>query len=299
MTRAEKLDFFRRQMEECTLCPRQCRVDRLKGETGFCKAGSTAKVASYCLHTGEEPPISGKIGSGTIFFSHCNMACVYCQNYPISQLGYGNHTEPARLAEMMLDLQDRGAHNINLVTPTHFLPQIVEAVLTAREHGLALPIVYNSSGYENPDTIARLEDIVQIYLVDMRYATEESAARYSAAPDYVRYNRAAVREMIDRAGPLRSSAGLATEGVIIRHLLLPSLMQETREIMRFTSQTFGREVPFSLMSQYFPANKAHRLANLRRKITKREYAEAVSLLDRYGLTNGWVQDPALSSSPVA
>jgi putative pyruvate formate lyase activating enzyme len=293
------LDFFKTQLEECTLCPRRCGVNRLKGEVGFCNAGADLKVSSYCLHTGEEPPVSGRHGSGTIFFAHCNMACVYCQNYPISQLGHGNTVDPARLAAMMLDLETRGAHNINLVTPTHFLPRIVEAVLSARQQGLVLPILYNSSGYESTETVRMLEGIIQIFLVDMRYSTVRSALKYSNAPDYPRHNRLAVKQMLDQVGPLKCSRGVAVRGVIIRHLLIPSLMQETRETIEFISRTLDPDVPVSLMSQYFPANRAHDFPEINRKITKREYSEAVNLLERHGLGEGWIQDPASAGGPVA
>jgi putative pyruvate formate lyase activating enzyme len=193
-----KADFFRSHLENCQLCPRMCGVNRLRGELGFCMAGNKLKIASYCLHFGEEPPISGNRGSGTIFFAHCNMRCVYCQNFPISHMGHGNHVEPAGLASMMLELQTAGAHNINLVTPTHFLPRIVEGLLEARADGLTLPVVYNSSGFERPETVRMLSGLVQVYLVDMRYSTEKSARRYSKAPDYPRYNRLAVREMLSQ-----------------------------------------------------------------------------------------------------
>ncbi|MFH1311694.1 MAG: radical SAM protein [Candidatus Eisenbacteria bacterium] len=295
----EQHDFFRAQLEECTLCPRRCGVNRLKGEAGFCKAGTTVKVASYCLHTGEEPPISGRSGSGTIFFARCNMACVYCQNYPISQLGHGNEVTRERLTAMMLDLRRRGAHNINLVTPTHFLPGIAEAVISARRQGLEIPIVYNSSGYESTETIEMLKGIVQVYLVDMRYSNAQSALKYSDSPDYPYHNRLAVKRMLDQVGPLECTGGLATHGVIIRHLLLPSLMSETRETLDFISKMFGPDVPVSLMSQYFPANRAHIFPEINRKISTREYNEAVNLLELRGIGNGWIQDPDSAGGPVA
>jgi putative pyruvate formate lyase activating enzyme len=294
------LEFFRAHLEECRLCPRSCGVNRLKGDTGFCGAGSDLKVASYCLHTGEEPPVSGRNGSGTIFFAHCNMACVYCQNYPISQMGHGNTVTAERLAPMMLELQGRGAHNINLVTATHFLPRVVEAVFSARDRGLGLPVLLNSSGYESTETIEMLEGIVQVYLVDMRYATEESALKYSDAPDYPHRNRLAVTRMLDQAGPLRlGGSGTAVRGVIIRHLLLPSLAEETRAILEFIANALGRDVPVSLMSQYFPANRAHMFPEINRRITRQEHLEALRLLDLHGLAEGWTQDPALPGGPVA
>lgn len=293
------MDFFRSQMASCELCPRRCGVDRLAGETGFCRAGATIKVASHCLHTGEEPPISGTRGSGTIFFSHCNMACVYCQNYPISQMGHGNLVRVEDLAAMMLALEKKGAHNINLVTPTHFLSQIVEAIMIARSKGLSVPIVYNSSGYERREIVEMLDGVIQIYLADMRYWTEESAAKYSGASDYPSANRSALAEMLRRVGPLKSSGGIAEFGLIVRHLLIPSLLGETRQILEFISRHLSKDTAISLMSQYFPANRAHLYPELNRRITEEEQSSVLPLLDQFALENGWVQDPAAPSSPVA
>lgn len=280
------------------LCPRECGVNRLKGETGYCNTDGRLRVASYCLHRGEEPPISGTEGSGTIFFSNCNMSCVYCQNYPISQLGHGNVIEVSDLTNMMLDLQRRGAHNINLVTATHFLPHVAEAIVNARERGLTIPVVSNTSGYERTETIRMLDDLVQIYLVDMRYARSESAARYSRAPDYPEYNRAAIREMLDRVGPLVCHRDLAVSGVIIRHLLLPSLLDETREILALVARELPTSVPVSLMTQYFPANMAARYSEINRKITPAEYREALRLLENLKIGTGWIQDPQSAARPV-
>jgi putative pyruvate formate lyase activating enzyme len=295
----ERLDFFRSQLDCCMLCPRECGVARTRGELGFCEAGPDLKVSSFCLHTGEEPPVSSGRGSGTIFFTHCSMACVYCQNFPISQLGHGNPTGLEDLVQMMLTLQQRGAANINLVTPTHFLPPIVEAILTARQRGLMLPIVYNTGGYEKAETMAMLEGIVQVYLVDMRYFGDDSAIRYSSAPHYHRNNTRAIMEMIRQVGPLSCANGAAQQGVIIRHLLLPSLMEETRHILAFVATSLPPDTPVSLMSQYFPAHRAHDFPELSRKITEQEYDRALILLEDYGLTTGWVQELGPTSLPVA
>ena len=299
MDLSERLDFFRFHLEHCTLCPRQCGVNRLAGESGVCKAGVRLKVASYCLHRGEEPPISGTAGSGTIFFSHCGLNCVYCQNYPISQLGYGNTIDVADLVGMMLELQDKGAHNINLVTATHFLPQVVEAIAGARRKGLSVPVISNTSGYERPEIISMLDGLIQVYLVDMRYAGSESARLYSNAADYPQVNRAAVREMLKCVGPLSCTAGLATSGVAIRHLLLPTLIEETRQILAFIARELPRSVPVSLMTQYFPANRAFDYPAINRKITPDERRQAISLLDEYGIEHGWVQDARPQDRPVA
>jgi putative pyruvate formate lyase activating enzyme len=295
----DRVDFFRSHLERCMLCPRRCGVNRMAGEVGQCGAGVRLKVASYCLHHGEEPPISGTAGSGTIFFSNCSMACVYCQNYPISQLGYGNVIDTADLTRMMLELQRRGAHNINLVTATHFLPQVVEALVNARDMGLTIPVVSNTSGYERPEIIAMLDGLVQVYLVDMRYAKSESSSRYSGTPDYPEFNRAAIREMLRRVGPLKTEKGLATGGVLIRHLLLPSLAEETREIMSFVSRELTRSVPLSLMTQYFPIPRTAGYPDLNRRISPDEYQHALDLLDEFGIELGWVQDPQAPCGPVA
>lgn len=295
----DKLDLFRSHMASCELCPRRCKANRLAGETGFCRAGTAVKVASHCLHTGEEPPISGTRGSGTIFFSLCSMACVYCQNYPISQFGHGNFVSIEDLAGMMLTLEQKGAHNINLVTPTHFLAQIVEAIAIARRRGLGVPIVYNASGYERREIIGMLDGVIQVYLADMRYWTDRSAGKYSAASDYPSAARLALAEMLRRVGPLRSTDGLAESGLIVRHLLIPSLLGETREILRFIAECLSKDTPISLMSQYFPANRAHLYPELNRRITAEEHAAVLALLDEFGLDNGWVQDPAAPASPVA
>jgi putative pyruvate formate lyase activating enzyme len=296
---SETLDFFRSQLESCELCPRRCRINRAAGETGFCRAGATVKVASHCLHIGEEPPISGSQGSGTIFFSHCNMACVYCQNYPISQMGHGNQVGPEALADMMLDLQARGAHNINLVTATHFLPGVVEAVVAARRRGLRVPIVHNTSGYERPEVVAMLAGTVQVYLADMRYATSESARKYSGAGDYPEHNRLAVRAMLDAVGHLHCRGGIAESGLIVRHLVLPSLVSETRLVLELIARELSPETAVSLMAQYFPANKAHFFPEINRKLAAEEYQAALAMLDEFGLDHGWTQETGPSDLPVA
>jgi putative pyruvate formate lyase activating enzyme len=293
------IEYFDSNLEACLLCPRRCGVNRLKGETGYCKAGPEVRVSSITVHTGEEPPISGTAGSGTVFFSNCNMACVYCQNYPISQLGHGNPITPDDLASAMLRLQSRGAHNINLVTPTQHLPGTVRAIAEARQRGLKIPIVYNTSGYESAETIDMLADIVQIYLADMRYSDAAMAARYSDAPDYPEQNRLAVRHMFATAGLLECAAGIGRRGLIIRHLVLPGGIAGTERTFEFIAGEISPLVHISLMCQYFPANKAPGLPTLSRRITPAEYRKAVALLRRYGLENGWIQDLAPGNSPVA
>jgi putative pyruvate formate lyase activating enzyme len=279
-------------LESCNVCPRECGVNRLKNDKlGFCRSGLEPVVASVSPHHGEEPPISGTKGSGTIFFAGCNMRCEYCQNYPISQMGHGTERSPGELACQMLWLQEQGCHNVNLVTPTHFVPQILKAVGMARERGFSLPIVYNSSGYDSVEMLMLLDGIVDMYMPDMRYADNAVAVRYSVAPYYVQVNRAAVREMFRQVGNLvMDEAGIAKRGLLVRHLVLPNGLAGTEEVMRFLSKELSKDVYVSLMSQYFPAYRAAESKQLSRRITEEEYDEAYSYKIKYGLKNGWVQE---------
>ncbi|HLD82486.1 MAG TPA: radical SAM protein [Candidatus Omnitrophota bacterium] len=268
-------------LSSCTLCPHRCKVNRLKDEKGYCKTGLKAKVCSYLAHHGEEPAISGQRGSGTIFFSNCNMACVYCQNYDFSQKGEGREVEFEELAGFMLQLQEMRCHNINLVTPTHVLPQILKALSLAITKGLNLPLVYNTGGYELAQIIKLLTGIVDIYLPDMRYGESDTAIKYSDALDYPLYNQAAVKEMHRQVG---------VEGLIIRHLVLPNNIAGTDKIMEFISSEISKDAYISLMSQYFPCYKAGQFKELARRITFEEYKTAQMSMEKYGLHNGWVQD---------
>jgi putative pyruvate formate lyase activating enzyme len=281
-----------KKLESCCICPRRCKVNRLKDEKGFCKTGLKPKVYSFMPHYGEEPPISGKRGSGPIFFSHCNMACVYCQNYEFSQLGQGGREAKFEdLADFMLQLQTLGCHNINLVTPTHIMPQILKALCLAIPKGLKIPIVYNTGGYELPEIIRLLDGIVDIYLPDMRYADNEPAIKYSQAPDYPEYNQASLKEMHWQVGIARIDAqGIIKRGLIIRHLVLPNNISGTDKIMRFIAGELSENTHISLMSQYFPCHKAGEFKEISRRITKEEYAVAQQTMHNYGLHNGWIQD---------
>jgi putative pyruvate formate lyase activating enzyme len=248
-------------------------------------------VSSASPHHGEEPPLSGTKGSGTIFFANCNLRCVYCQNYPISQLGNGAERTPGELACQMLWLQEQGFHNLNLVTPTHFMPQILKALGIARERGFSLPIVYNTSGYESTEALRLLDRIVDIYLPDMRYSDDAAARKYSVAPYYPEINRAAIKEMHRQVGDLViDEDGLAKRGIIIRHLVLPGGLSGTEGIMKFLAEDISKDVYISLMSQYFPAYKANQMKELSRRITPEEYDEAYAIMQKYGLENGWVQE---------
>jgi putative pyruvate formate lyase activating enzyme len=279
------------RLRSCDLCPHLCGVNRLAGETGVCRAGARPRIASANVHWGEEPPISGTAGSGTIFLSSCSLRCKFCQNFPISQLGNGNDLTPGELAAKYLKLQSLGVHNVNFVTPTHFLPQILAALYLAIGRGFRLPIVWNSSGYERVDALRLLDGIIGIYLPDMKYAAEDPAVRFSAAPGYRDANRAAVREMLRQAGHLRvDDKGIAERGLIIRHLVLPEGGAGSGEIMRWIGENLGKETHVSLMKQFFPAHEAANIPGINRKLTDEEYEEAVTALEDAGLENGWVQD---------
>jgi len=247
-------------------------------------------VASWNNHLGEEPPISGKKGSGAIFFSGCTGKCIFCQNYPISQLGTGVEMTAERLADIMLELQGRGCHNINFVTPTHFSPSIVKAVGSAAARGLRIPIVYNTSGYERVETLRLLDGIVDIYLPDVKYSDNSVAARLSGFTGYVEYNRTALKEMYRQVGKLKTRRGCAIRGMIIRHLILPGGLSGTPEAIRFIAEEISREVHISLMDQYFPAYHAAHHETISRRISEEEYQEALEAFDTYGLHNGWIQD---------
>lgn len=278
-------------LESCCICPRKCKVNRLKNESGFCKTGAKPKVCSFMAHHGEEPPISAKHGSGTIFFSYCNMACVYCQNYEFSQLGQGRQVDTDELAGFMLELQQMGCHNINLVTPTHVLPQILGALSIAIPKGLKIPIVYNTGGYELPEIIKLLDGIIDIYLPDMRYGDNETAVKYSCAPDYPKYNQEAVEEMYRQVGNAEiDDSGVIKRGLIVRHLVLPHNIAGTGRIMEFIATRLSKNTYISLMSQYLPYYKAGGFTEISRRISPREYQDAKEIMRSYGLTNGWIQE---------
>lgn len=279
-------------LESCRLCPHECGANRLAGERGVCWMGDTAYVASANLHAWEEPPISGSRGSGTIFFSGCTGHCLFCQNYPISQLLFGNPMSLEQLGDAMVRLQHRGAHNINFVTPTHFLPHIVGALPHAIRRGFRLPLLMNTSGYERVETLQLLEGVIDIYLPDAKYADDDVAVRLSGFPRYVAHNRAALREMFRQVGSELDldQEGLAHRGMVVRHLVLPDSLAGTRSVLRWLADNLSRDLHVSLMAQYFPAHRAVGDAKLGRKITTAEYDQAIQALEDAGLENGWVQD---------
>lgn len=273
------------------MCPRDCGVNRLLGKRGVCRTGKIAGVASANLHFGEEPPITGSRGSGTIFFTGCNLRCRFCQNYPISQMGHGKPAPPHALAAKMLNLQKRGAHNINLVTPSHVVPQFLAGLAIAAKEGLKIPIVYNSSGYEGIEALKLLDGAVDVYMPDIKYAAREAATRCSDAPDYWDAVRPAMREMFRQVGALRvDEEGIATRGMLIRHLVLPGGLASSKKVFEFIATELSTDMPVNLMSQYFPAHHAADDALLNRKITREEFAEAEEALHLFGLTKGWIQE---------
>ena len=280
-----------RRLVACDLCPHRCGVNRIRGEQGRCRSGFKPRIASANLHRGEEPPISGSKGSGTIFFSGCTLNCVFCQNFPISQQNSGETISTWELARRMLQLQKRGAHNLNLVTPGHWLPQFLAALWLAIPQGFKLPVVWNSSGYEAMDALQLLDGVVSIYLPDMKYSNEQQAYELSGAPGYTAINRAAVTEMLRQVGQLQvDDHGIATQGLIIRHLVLPQGRAGSAVTLPWIAEHLGVDTHIALMSQYFPAWRATDTAAINRGLTHDEYDAAVAALEDAGLENGWVQE---------
>ncbi len=275
----------------CRLCPRNCDSLRAAGKHGVCGLTDELRVFCCTLHQGEEPPISGTRGSGTVFFTGCNLRCVFCQNYAFSQSMQGEVITPAELAARMLQLQTRGAHNINWVTPTPQLPQAVEALAIARAQGLTIPLVYNCSGYESLAVLRLLDGIVDIYLPDAKYADAAPARLYSSAPDYPEINQSALKEMLRQVGQLQLDAHqIATRGLLIRHLILPDNLAGTSAVLRFIADELGRDTAVSLMRQYFPAHRARNFPALARGITWEEYEAALECFDALGLNTAYIQE---------
>jgi len=291
----------RRLLSPCELCPRHCGVDRLSGETGYCLTGAPARVYSYLSHHGEEPPISGRRGSGTVFFSGCSLRCVYCQNCEFSQNPVGDEFSGEDLAGVFLSLQEAGCHNVNLVTPTHVVPQILEALALACERGLNLPLVYNTSGYDLVETLRLLDGVVDVYMPDMRYSDPAAAAMYSDGADYVEVNRAAVVEMHRQVGDLMlDSDGVAVRGLLVRLLVLPNGTAGTEETVGFIASKISRNTSVSLMSQYQPLHKAPAHPELARRITPAEYDKVICVMEEEGIVNGFLQGyPHADGSPYA
>lgn len=280
-------------MSNCNLCPRQCGADRENGKSGICGvSGKNILAARAALHFWEEPCISGERGSGTVFFSGCPLRCVYCQNYQIASTEVGMEISEERLKEIFLELQEKDAHNINLVTPTHYTPEIIRAIRNAKEQGLRLPIVYNCSGYEKVETLKMLKGIVNVYLTDFKYMEREAAVRYSKAPDYPEIARAALKEMMNQAGEAKfDENGIMQSGVIVRHLLLPGHVRNARAVVKYVYETYGDQLYLSLMNQYTPLPQVKKeFPELDRRVTEREYQRLISYALEIGVENAFIQD---------
>jgi putative pyruvate formate lyase activating enzyme len=291
------------RLASCDICPRECHVNRLEDELGFCHSGHLPIVSTVCAHQGEEPAISGTRGSGTVFFGNCNMRCAYCQNYQISQNWKKQKTKETdyhTLAESMLYLQDElGCHNINFVSPSHFVPQLVQAVLEAVPMGLRLPLVYNTNAYDSIASLRELEGIINIYLPDLRYASDYWAKKLSHTPDYVVRARQAIKEMYRQVGNLTvDDFGLAQRGLIVRHLILPNELAGSEESLIWLARELSPTVAVSIMSQYLPAHRAPKIPLLSRNISTAEYETVVSLLSDLGMEDGWVQEMGASENYV-
>lgn len=278
-------------LSECTLCPRSCKADRTNGGYGFCGATDKIKTARAALHFWEEPCISGTHGSGTVFFSHCTMKCVFCQNYDISTRNKGTTVTEDELADKFLDLQSLGAHNINLVTPTHFVPQIITALDIAKSKGLKLPIVYNTSGYESIETLKMLEGYIDIYMPDMKYYDDKYAVKYSTAPGYFNIAKNAIREMFSQTGlPEFDENGIMRRGVIVRHLMLPGLLFDSKKIMDYLYHEYKNDIYVSIMSQYTPLAYVKKYPELNRRLNPKHYDAMVNYCADLGMENAFVQD---------
>jgi len=280
----ERIDHAVEMMKDCTVCPRDCHVDRLSGKLGFCRTGKNARVASLHAHFGEEAPLVGTHGSGTIFFRSCNLLCCFCQNYDISHDANGGEVEPKDLAGMILSLQKRGCHNINFVTPSHVVPQILQALVIAIEYGLNVPLVYNTGGYDKAETLKILDGIFDIYMPDFKFWDEKWAEKFCKAADYRKMAAAAIKEMHRQVGDLVvDESGIAVKGLLVRHLVMPNGVANTRKIMEFLAEKISKDTYVNIMDQYHPCGKAMWDPMINRRINRSEYSEAVQLARDAGL----------------
>lgn len=283
--RIKQLNEF---LKECRLCPRQCKVNRSSGERGVCQASLVLKISSAFPHFGEEPPLVGDHGSGTIFLTHCNLRCLFCQNYDISHLGRGEEVTSSDLARVMIRLQEVGCHNINFVTPTHYAPQIVASLPEAIELGLRIPIVYNCSGYESLEVIRLLEGVVDIYMPDAKYMDERYSKRFSNAPDYPEVIKGVLKEMHRQVGDLViNPKGIAERGLLIRHLVMPNGIASSEAILKFIAQEISVHSYVNIMDQYRPEYLAHEYPEINRRITQKEYMDAIQIAKHYHLYRGF------------
>lgn len=276
-------------LKKCNLCPRNCGVNRYES-LGFCKASDKVKVAYYSLHQWEEPVISGINGSGTVFFSNCNLKCIFCQNKKISTLGYGKEISNERLKEIFLELQVKGAHNINLVTPTHYVPQIVEVLKEAKTAGLNIPIVYNTSSYENVSTIMLLEGIVDVYLADLKYFDDSLGCKYSKCENYFEVAKAAIEAMYEQVGKFEIVDDLMVKGVIVRVLVLPGHADDSKNLIKYLHETYGNNIIISIMNQYTPVEVIDKYPNLNRKVSDEEYEDVIDFAVELGVETAFIQE---------
>ncbi len=278
-------------LSSCEICPHRCKVNRANGIKGRCKCDDKIKIALASIHNFEEPCISGTKGSGTVFFSNCNLNCIYCQNYEISQLGKGKEITIHELAEIFLDQQKNNVHNINLVTPTMYALQIIEAIKIAKKQGLNIPIIYNTNGYENIETIKLLNGLIDVYLPDLKYFSNTIAVKYSNANNYFKIATEAIKEMYNQVGTAKfDEEGIIKKGVIIRHLVLPNHIQNSKNILKWIKENMPEDVYVSVMAQYFPTYKAKEDAYINRKLTKKEYKEIENYLYTLNIENGYIQE---------
>jgi len=277
-------------LEKCELCPRKCGVNRLSNQRGYCRAGYLVKAAKAMLHKWEEPCISSGEGSGAVFFSGCNLSCVFCQNNDISQGNEGKEISLERLSQIYLELQDNGASNINLVSPTHYIPQVIKSIENARINGLKLPVVYNSNGYENVEILKYLHGVVDIYLPDIKYYSDRFSLKYSNAKDYFKYTSLSILEMYNQVGVPVIENGIIKKGLIVRHLLLPNLLSESKKILDWIAENLPHDIYISLMSQYVPMYKADIYPEINRKVSKKSYEWLVDYALSLGLDNGFIQE---------
>ncbi len=282
---------MRELLEKCEICPHRCKVNRTKNQIGRCKSKDTVKVAMASIHNFEEPCISGKNGSGTVFFSNCNLSCDFCQNYEISQNGFGKEITTKRLSEIFIEEQEKGANNINLVSPTSYAIQIVEAIKIAKKNGLKIPIIYNTNGYENIETIKLLKGSIDVYLPDLKYAENELAKKYSKVNNYFEITTNAIKEMYNQVGKIEfDEKGIIKKGVIIRHLILPNHTENTKKVLKWISDNMPKDILVSIMAQYFPTYKAKEILDINRKITKHEYEKIENYLYSLNIENGYIQE---------
>ena len=278
-------------LEDCNICPHNCKINRNQGKIGRCKSGNQVKIALYSIHNFEEPCISGEKGSGTVFFSNCNLNCVYCQNYEISQLGKGKNITIEELANIFLEQQKKDVENINLVTPTSYVLQIKEAIKIAKQKGLTIPIIYNTNAYEKVETLKLLEGYIDVYLPDLKYAENDLGIKYSKINNYFQIATEAIKEMIRQVGtPKFNKKGIIQKGVIIRHLVLPNQIENSKKVLRWIKENLPKEIYISVMAQYFPTYQAKHIDELSRKLNEQEWEEIEKYVEKLEIENGYIQE---------